>query len=113
MRKKFGIPARAGIIMTTVWLAWRIGWRGHQEVQAWRDAGWRNFSMCSDGEIPELFAGQDCSIYPRFDQGDEQKIWLNAIGFGVQWAVVGWIAFGLTYWALRWVLAGRDRVDAA
>ena len=107
MRKSLGPIARAGIVVTVIWLAWSIGWRGYDEVESWRYAGWNNWYMCSHGEAPEVFAGQDCSIHLKRDEEHERNIWFNAVGFGLQWTILGWIALGLFYGAVRWVLAGR------
>jgi len=96
-----------------IWLAWSIGWSGTDEIQSWRSAQSSNWYMCSHGEIPEVFADHDCSIYRDRDEQHEKNIWLNAVGFGLQWTFFGWIAFGLLYWSSRWILAGRQSPQLA
>lgn len=65
--------------------------------------------MCSHGEASEVFADDDCRIHLKRDGVHEQNIWVNAVGFGFQWTILGWLAFGLFYGAARWIVAGRKR----
>jgi hypothetical protein len=106
---RLGIISRILIVASCLWMAggtvliaFQMNDRAERESEAWYQTCKANF-----------FPGADCFETKRIAyEARTEKLQYGLWGFSAAlaaiWLVLAWIAIGLGYAAIRWILAGRN-----